>query len=78
MGDLLKLQEQTKEKRVGGSLLTPRLPQMQGHRATTSFWPALPLRGAGAPRQTLIADQQRGSGGLYVVLLGVARKKSVT
>jgi hypothetical protein len=29
---------------------------MQGQRATTSVWPEFHLRGAGAPRQTLMLD----------------------
>ena len=41
-------------RRVGEHLRSPHLPQMQGHRATTSVWPEFHLRGAGAPRQTLM------------------------
>jgi hypothetical protein len=60
MGEVLKLQEQTKDKRVDGQLLTPRLPQMHGHRATTSVWPEVHLRGADAPTQTLMPWRFRG------------------
>jgi hypothetical protein len=56
MGQVLEVQEHTKEKRVGEHLRTPHLPQMQGQRATTSVWPEFHLRGAGAPTQTLMLD----------------------
>jgi hypothetical protein len=46
MGLVLNLQEQTKDQGVGGQPRTPRLPQMQGHGATTSVRPQVDLRGA--------------------------------
>jgi hypothetical protein len=44
VGEVLKVQKQTKDKRVGGWPRTPRLLAMQGHRARTSIWPEVHLR----------------------------------
>jgi hypothetical protein len=41
------VQGPTKDKRVGCQKGLPRLPEMQGQRATTSVWPSVDLRGAG-------------------------------
>jgi hypothetical protein len=45
MGLMLKLQEQTEDQGLDGRPRTPRLPKVQGHRATTSVRPQVHLRG---------------------------------
>jgi hypothetical protein len=53
MGEVLKVQEPTKEKKWVANYAHHTCPRMQGFRARTSVWPEAHLRRAGAPRQTL-------------------------
>lgn len=58
MEELLKVQGPTKVKGMGCQEGLPRLPEMHGQRATTSVWPSVHLRGAGAPKHPLIFDRR--------------------
>jgi hypothetical protein len=53
------VQGPTKAKRVGSQQGLPRLPEMQGQRASTSVWPSVHLRGAGAPKHPLMGTSSR-------------------
>jgi hypothetical protein len=44
---------------VGSQQGLPRLPEMQGQRASTSVWPSVHLRGAGAPQHPLSPGTDR-------------------
>jgi hypothetical protein len=53
MGDMLQMQEQTKDQRVGVWLRTPHLPQVPRHRATASVRPEVALRATPDARRPL-------------------------
>jgi hypothetical protein len=59
MEELHKVQGPTKAKRVGSQQGLPRLPEMHGHRASTSVWPSADLRGAGVSTHPLMLRHPR-------------------